>query len=171
MNDCRPEELEALLDGELSAPRLATLAAHLEGCARCSRENAWLVAERELFAQRALREAEPRALWSAVDARAHGPRHRASTERWRRVGLGVAASLLLLVTFGPRGASPPPHSFAPVASGARSFSDELGFSPDPQSGIVTLEQRYGACLVATPNAASRCGALSAIPASFSFSQP
>ena len=174
MSGCRAEDVEALLAGELGPAQQTEVQAHLEGCARCARERAWLEAERALFTQRALREAEPKALWRAVDARAHrsAPRLRASAERWRCVGLGVAASLLMVVTFGPRGRSLSRPSRDPVSSSAgRSFADELGFSPDPQGGIATLEQQYGACLVATPNAGSRCGELHSIPASFAFSSP
>jgi len=92
------EDLEGLAFGELDAERARALEAHLAGCEECSRELAWLRAERTLLARR---PALPTAhLWAGVEARLKHPRRRPHWA-WRAAvaaaGVAAAAAVLLVV--------------------------------------------------------------------------
>ena len=95
------EDLEGLAFGELDAERARALEPHLAGCDECSREPAWLRAERTLLARR---PALPTAhLWAGVEARLSHPRRR---PRWAwRVAVAAAgaaaAAAVLLVVYHP----------------------------------------------------------------------
>ena len=111
-------------------------------CQSCAHELQWLRAERSLFQQRADRQqalpkprrAEPRRMATAAAAL-------------------LAASVLLAVFTLPRG-----------PRGATGDDFAGGLSIDPQAVIVSMENRFSACLVATPNELRPCGP--SVPASF-----
>jgi hypothetical protein len=74
------EELEALVAGKLEADERARLWAHVDECATCRDEVAWLRAEAELMARRRGREKDvPDALWPAIADRLARPSPPTST--------------------------------------------------------------------------------------------
>lgn len=62
------QDLEALVAGSLDEDRSILLTAHTDDCPLCTRELAWLRAERELFEKRA-RGVPPSEAWSQIEAR------------------------------------------------------------------------------------------------------
>ena len=66
------EELEAVALGQSGASRAAEIEAHVAGCADCSRELAWLRAEKTLLERRPLHQTAH--LWPGVAARLEHPR-------------------------------------------------------------------------------------------------
>ncbi|MBL9006942.1 MAG: DUF4097 family beta strand repeat protein [Myxococcales bacterium] len=60
-------DLEALIAGTLDEDRGILISAHTDDCAVCTRELAWLRAERDLFAQRA-RGVPPSEVWARIEA-------------------------------------------------------------------------------------------------------
>lgn len=62
------QDLEALVAGTLDEDRSIVISAHSDDCPQCSREVAWLRAEKELFAQRA-RGVPPSEVWAQVEAK------------------------------------------------------------------------------------------------------
>ncbi len=193
--DCRTERLEALLEGALAPAQTDGLQAHLSACAACRHELEWLRAEQTLMDQRRRRlDASADLLWSRVSVRLEpaapaavaAPMWARLTSRLRRAApwaaptvaasepvrshpparwaLGVLAAGMLFLTFSARVGGPTPPA-APLHPGEVA-DEQNGYSLDPQWMISTLEQRYGACLVATPNAELPCRPESRIPASF-----
>lgn len=61
-------DLEALVAGTLDEDRSILISVHSDECPQCSREVAWLRAEKELFAQRA-RGVPPSEVWAQVEAK------------------------------------------------------------------------------------------------------
>lgn len=127
------EELEAFAKGEGSAEA----AAHVAGCAECTREVEWVKAERTLFAKRSLPQVD--ALWKGVEERiaTAAPAQASRRPHWHRraaaaVGAVAAAAAILFgvranrlhlqgktgttETAGPSGSSSAP---GPVAQGER----------------------------------------------------
>ena len=94
------EELQDLLDGRLTEPRRADVAAHVESCARCRNELAalgWV--KREMLAQVAETPVPP-ALVSRVRATLDAEDQRARTTSWRRrtwIVAALAAAALVVV--------------------------------------------------------------------------
>jgi hypothetical protein len=114
------EDLEACALGELGAPRLAEVEAHVAACAECARELAWLRAERTLLSRR---PSVPTAhLWPAVAARLQHPRRRPRWA-WRIAvasGIGAAAAAALLVAMmRPRPPAVTPQPQSPIARSDR----------------------------------------------------
>ena len=68
------EELEAVALGRSGEPRAGEIEAHVAGCTDCSRELAWLRAERTLLERRPLLQTAH--LWPGVAARLEHPRRR-----------------------------------------------------------------------------------------------
>lgn len=93
MSRCtRTAQLDALVQGELSAVEAGEVRAHADACLLCRHELRWLEAEAQLFRQRAGRE-EVEHLWKDVAARsglAASPR-----PLWALASL--AAALLVVV--------------------------------------------------------------------------
>ena len=93
---CSPEELEALVAGALSAEEAARVQAHVDGCAACRDELAWLGAEAELMARRRQRQELSPAVWQGIADRiarpaapAAPPERQPAPLRARRWGLGA----------------------------------------------------------------------------------
>jgi hypothetical protein len=132
------EELEALAFEELEPARSAAVAAHVEGCADCSRELSWLRAEKALLARRPA--AQTSHLWPGVAARLRHPRRRPRWA-WRIAvaGAGVAAAAaVLLVALHP--APPPlPAQQAPVARRQPRFA----IDPKTLAALDRAEHDYG----------------------------
>jgi hypothetical protein len=80
---CAPEQLSALLDGDLSARQAAKVRAHLSGCADCRRAFDELTALRA--ALRAAPEVEGEARDRFAELMATVPRRREPSRRWRWV--------------------------------------------------------------------------------------
>jgi anti-sigma factor RsiW len=59
------QDLEAIVAGSLDEERSILLTAHTDDCPLCTRELAWLRAERELFEKRA-RGVPPSEAWSQI---------------------------------------------------------------------------------------------------------
>ncbi|MBI3181652.1 MAG: zf-HC2 domain-containing protein [Myxococcales bacterium] len=174
MSLCRSEELDQLLRGELSAARAAELHAHLERCAACSHEVAWLRLEGELFARRASRSAPlassagPQFPLSPSEVEGRQiPLHLVRGERSLPVARrdSLSASPSMRERAGRvsrwRAAAAALAACAVLMAGGRFWSPEgepARVSSVPVSReraqsvdlIAALEHRYGACLVATP---------------------
>ncbi len=92
--------LDAWYDGELDAPRSASLERHLEECPGCAALSEARSALSEVLVERATRYSAPAALRKKIEAQIMRPPV-ARTPRvmpWR--GIAMAASLLLFVTLG-----------------------------------------------------------------------
>ncbi len=107
MTCTRWQEVEALLDGELSGPRAGAAREHLTVCAPCAAEAAQLRAERALFAARAALPVAPPPAFPDVLARA---RRAEPSPAWlahpayQGLGLAAAAAILgLTLARGPVG--------------------------------------------------------------------
>lgn len=134
------------------------LEAHLADCARCRVEQAWLLTEQTLFAQRALRQA------LRVDSprRARPP---ANATRWPRAMLPLAASLVLAVAAGLWS---PRRALAPTLADWDEGPPVLWpRGAEPALRIASVEARFGACLMATPREDAPCQPR--VPASFAAS--
>jgi len=153
-----PEELEALSRGEA----LAEVEAHVAGCAACTRELAWLEAERALISRRP--QPEVAHLWAGVAKRLEQPGQRPSADRggrlrphWaRRLAVGAAAAAsaaaVLLLTMPPKGG---PNFSAPTESVAETDFD----GPDAKT-LAALDRaerdyRRAATVLETEYAAAR----------------
>jgi hypothetical protein len=109
------EELEMLAQGQGKD----VTAKHVEGCAGCTKELAWIKAEKALFARRA--QPDVKALWSGVEARLNQPAKVISLEsrrpRWQRpvaavAGIAAAAAVALFVFHPKTIVQPPPPVIA-----------------------------------------------------------
>lgn len=107
-NECRREDLEALVRDELFPPQVNALMLHVASCADCRRELSWLRAEQALVQRRRQQQAElAPVLWQGVAARV------AAAQRDRARGLEripaalrplAAAAAVLFGLFVVRGA-------------------------------------------------------------------
>lgn len=152
MTPCDSERIEAYLDDALGPAARAEMGAHLEQCSACSRELAWLRAERQLFTARAAVEPVPLPSFDAVLAGSRAPRpHRALRRRpaWLLASLGAAAAVALLV-----------HPQSPArtveASGGACFLSDGFSSPSIELAAATEESSYRACLIASPAPVTAC---------------
>jgi anti-sigma factor RsiW len=164
---CREQELDMLLAEELSPADAERVRAHVEGCAACTHALAWLRLERGWMAQRARRlPARPALDFSALEARlaAANPAPRPVAEprravrstphrgQWSHRGMmamGAAAAVVFMVCGVVQ--------VRPVNSFEESWSQEVLASGlllacvDPSGeAVAALEDRFGACLIATP---------------------
>jgi hypothetical protein len=133
------EDLEACALGELPAARVAEVEAHAGGCLECSRELAWLRAERTLLSRR---PSPPTAhLWSGIVIRLQHPRRR---PRWAwRVavasGIGAAAAAVLVAVMRPKA----PSLTTPPQSGiARSQPRRSPIDPKTLAALDRAEADY-----------------------------
>lgn len=158
---CREQELDALLAGELSLADTERVRAHIEGCAACTHALAWLKLERGWMTQRARRvPARPALSFEALEARlAAAKQAPARPESARRsnwsyrgvMALGAAAAMAFIV-FGVVQARP---VNAPEELWSRSqdvlASGLVQACVDPSGdAVAALEDRFSACLIATP---------------------
>ena len=135
------EELEALSLGE----RPAEVEAHVAGCAECSRELAWLEAERALISRRP--KSEVAHLWAGVATRLEQPGQPLSADQrkrprphWARrlvvaAAAAASAAAVLLLTMHPKGG---PNFSTPDASVAETDFDR----PDPKT-LAALDRAEG----------------------------
>lgn len=93
---CSTEDLEALVAGALAPENAARVNAHVEGCAACRDELAWLRAEAALMARRRERQTVSPELWQGIAERLARPAAPAPSAgaapapvRVRRWGLGA----------------------------------------------------------------------------------
>jgi hypothetical protein len=158
--------------------------AHLAECARCAEEVAWLRAEREIFERRmsAMEAAPPP--FSGILARTRKERSREARVRFRRIAplLGLALAAAIAGVFATPRASetgPAETAAAPrsdftcyddpssipieVAYAIESTGESVRFlsATDASRGtidgaIALVEDRYAACLVATPRSVPVC---------------
>jgi hypothetical protein len=177
MIGCDVDRLEALVAGTLSAGPAAETRAHVAACVRCADEIRWLREERRVFQDRL--QARPEvpaeavppfaAVLAEVREKARRPGHRDLAAdrvgalrdrlfpRGLRTGvpwLAAAASLALVIHAIP-GAAPealpePPPSFACYDDPRSLVAEATAYATD--RAIASAEDRYGACLVATPGA-------------------
>lgn len=166
---CREQELDMLLAEELSPADAERVRAHVEGCAACTHALAWLKLERGWMAQRARRmPARPALDFSALEARlaaaqqaprpvpvAEPRRAERSTPRrahWSHRGmmaLGAAAAVVFMVCGVVQ--VRPVNSFDDSWSQEVLASGLLQACVDPSGeAVAQLEDRFGACLIATP---------------------
>jgi hypothetical protein len=131
-----PEELSALLDGDLEPARAAELRAHAADCPACCRVTAELRAVRgglqELGGADLGAAAQERDLWADI-RRAH--RREVNPGFWRRywlapagalVGAAAAALLVwLLVLPGARPGAPPVEALAAVLDAERTYQQAI----------------------------------------------
>ena len=166
----RQGELEALGREELDEagmPAAEGLRAHLAACPSCAEEARWLAAERQLFAQRSAVAAAPPP-FAAVMARARGGdvrEDRARAARRARVGVILAAAAALLGFFvthpGARSREVATEIVAEPAMELSCFEGQPiaveleAFVTD--RAIASVEDQYGACMLATPLARSARG--------------
>ncbi len=146
---CDVERLEALIDQTLGPRERSVVQAHLARCPKCVHELRWLRAERVLFEQRAHRGAAARALPPSRVPRRDG---------WRQVPLALLAACFALVVLW-RPSATAPAGFEHGSDGALMSA----YSGDP--ALFDVQQRFAACLIATPGAGSACEPLP-LPASF-----
>jgi len=95
------EELEAVALGQSGDAGAAEIEGHVKGCTDCSRELAWLRAERTLLRGRP--PLQTTHLWPGVAARLEHPRRRPRWA-WRIAvasGVGAAAAAVLLAVLRP----------------------------------------------------------------------
>ncbi|WP_224247582.1 anti-sigma factor family protein [Hyalangium gracile] len=166
---CREQELDLLLAGELSPTDAERVRAHAEGCAACAHALAWLKLERGWMAQRARRmPARPALNFAALEARlaakngAPAPRPMAEPRRavrseprrphWSHRGMMAmgAAAAVAFITFGLAQVRPA-HSLEEPWSQEVLASGLLQACVDPSGeAVAALEDRFSACLIATP---------------------
>ncbi|MDY7230309.1 zf-HC2 domain-containing protein [Hyalangium rubrum] len=167
---CRELELDALLSEELSPAEAERVRAHVDGCAACQHALSWLKLERGWMTQRARRTpARPALDFSALQARLAAPsptvppapikesrvrRALARRGEWAHGGkmvMGAAAAVAFFVF----GVTP----MRPVPSVDEVWSSQevvLASGPvlacvDPSGeAVAALEDRFGACLIASP---------------------
>jgi anti-sigma factor RsiW len=155
----RADALDALVQGELTPAQEGPLRAHLQGCAGCARELAWLRAERVALKSRpapppavvSLRAGARPAGLDAVRERARRlqARDRAAARRSLLLA-GFAAAAALLVAVGG-GARPP--SLPALASEEAELASVIPWCGELAGDEVgRLESAFAACLIATPRA-------------------
>ncbi len=159
MSACSFEAVDALAFGELPPAKADEVSAHVSGCGMCELQLRRLREDRALLASRQRRapvdlSATRKGLTSRLASR---QREREKQGRRRRFLAGtLSAAALLLVTW----VSPALHPTSVGTVGAGLLVSAM----DPSLAcrlparwadlaIVTVETRYGACLVATPRAA------------------
>ncbi len=140
MNHLTESERQGAADGTLDARRLADMAAHLEACEECAADVARL---RALIARARegapLRESVPDE-WPAIRARIERgkvvalPGTPAARRPWRWIVSGVAAAVLVVLTFaiGRRPSGDPGPLFAPP--------DSVAFTASADSANAYREQ-------------------------------
>jgi hypothetical protein len=131
------DELELLAAGQGTDE----IRKHVEACAGCAREVAWLKAEKVLFARRA--QPDVSGLWSGIEARlAATPRLApvlplARRPRWQRpiaavAGFAAAAAVALFI-FHPKTIAPPP--LQPVIAQQTQPAPQAAAQPKPRSRL------------------------------------
>ncbi|WP_224369183.1 anti-sigma factor family protein [Hyalangium versicolor] len=168
---CREQELDMLLAEELSPTDAERVRAHVESCAACAHALAWLKLERGWMAQRARRmPARPALSFEALEARlateaepvrpmaarmaeprraARPTQHRAQWSHRGMMAMGAVASVAFML-FGV-------VQVRPVRSLEEPWNQEVLASGlllacvDPSGeAVAALEDRFGACLIASP---------------------
>lgn len=147
-------DLEALIAGTLDEDRGILISAHTDDCAVCTRELAWLRAERDLFAQRA-RGVPPSEVWTRIEAQIvdrlrheqpapHGlSRVFASAFRGQRMqwfaAAGAAAAVLGMIAISPLS---PLRSTPPAPAGTMqplaNPSAAAGGATEVESAVATV---------------------------------
>jgi Putative zinc-finger len=155
--------MEAFVAGALDVAQAAEARAHVAACPRCAEEVRWLRDERAVFAARAASPAVEPPPFAAVLAAAQ----RGRAAGWRvppRALFGLAAAaaaLALLVTRSepdaPEATPEPPPSFACYDDPRSLVVEAAAYATD--RAVATAEDRYAACLVATPITTSGACAL------------
>jgi anti-sigma factor RsiW len=161
MSGCDSELLEALIDDALGARDAARVRAHVAGCARCAREVSHLRAERSLFAARATAMEAPPPFTDVLAAIQRERRGRwVARAPW--LILPAAAALALVVSGALASREPeraaavaePPPTFACTDDAASLAVEATAYATD--RAVASAEDRYGACLMATPRSAPAC---------------
>lgn len=162
MNHPQPWEIEAWVDdGSPISDDALALAKHVEACAQCAREVAWLRTERRLFAARAARlplrlpafeQIEERigAVEATLSAEGEAdnavPRQETRWGDWARsAGAGAVAAAALALVWGPLGS-------AGVSRGEQ--GEDTSMASEAQSTWLGSEWETGASLSATEPLAS-----------------
>ena len=148
MSRCgRTGQLEALVQGELSAPRALELRTHARTCQVCRHELRWAETEKTLFTQRAVRD-EVRGLWAKTKW-AQPPRRRAVPA----FAVALAAAVLAMVLARPVTSAVSAPGFEQISGELLMTLDEAALMtptrPD-DFGSAELEASLGACLIMTP---------------------
>ena len=150
MSACDLERVEGYLLGELVRDEAVETVRHLERCASCAAELAWLRRERLALAGRR-RSAGGLPDFSAVLVQAQRPEpvSRSGAPRWLLAGIAAAALLVVRLP------SPPPaEAFSGVCVAAEP-SPAICLEPVALAE-ATEDSRFGACLLASPAAGGRC---------------
>ena len=136
------EELEAVALGRSGASRAAEIEAHVAGCADCSRELAWLRAEKALMARRPSPPTDH--LWPAIAARLRHPRRR---PRWDvrvslAAGAAAAAAAVLVAVFRPGRPPVPAQPPQREQQAARPVRPRAAIDPKTLAALDRAEEDY-----------------------------
>jgi hypothetical protein len=156
----RQRELAAVERVELDPARAAEARAHVAACPDCAEEARWLAAERQLFARRSALAAPPPPPFAAVMARARrGGDEGARAARRARWGGALAAAAAMLGFLATRPGrvdgggvdaeivAEPPMELS-CFEGQPLAVEREAFVTD--GAIASVEDQYGACMLATP---------------------
>jgi hypothetical protein len=162
MSGCDRERLEAFVAGSLDAAPAAEVRAHLASCARCAEEAGWLRAERRLFSARAAISVAVPPFSSLLTRVRRERKERLRTAVARRapwLGLAAAAAVLAVAVttrgpVAPEVVAEPPPSLACYDDPRSLDAEATAYATD--RAIATAEDRFAACLVATPRASPAC---------------
>lgn len=171
---CRPDLLDAHQRGELHGAAAERVVAHLATCSECRAELAWLRAEHRLFAERARRLTPPYVQLAKVRGKVDGAlRQRRRAQKRARAtrsgGAVLSAFAAVLVAFvvstlpGPTGEAQlgwlDPATCSSIEQDGTAGG--LGAFCVAASGghelLAAVENEFGACLVATPDALPESG--------------
>ena len=152
---CNQEQIEALLDGELTGPEGDAVLAHLQDCPGCRSYYRQLLAMEQ--ALRADTAPVPEDLLPDIMSRVHDTPQRRRRQPWLRAAMGIAACLVVVLGVylvyqqAEKGGDSPfsgilPNSSAnnsvlmghpELAQQARQWLSQQGLEPD-ENGIYTL---------------------------------
>ena len=138
---CDVEQLESLLRHSLPEPEAAAVRGHLRACGGCRTELGWLQAER--LAVRSLSQRQARAPlppFPTAPPRA-APLLRARP-RWAALAAAAAAVALIVV-----------RAPAPVYDTSSAVAFNVDSEARCDEPTLSVENSFGACLVATPSMA------------------
>ena len=162
MSDCSFDAVDALAFGELPPERAAAVSAHVSACGMCELQLRRLRADRTLLSSRARRpvvdlNALRQGVAQRISAQAKARAAAAAARRRSLFAGALSAAALLAVTWLSPALHQPPRREAGAAVELWSAMDPSLSCRGParwdDRAIFSVENRYCACLVATPRSA------------------
>jgi hypothetical protein len=154
MTTCQADRIETLALGLLSPSEARGTQEHLSSCSACRKTFAAFLEERSWFVERQAREETPiRSLRAAVERRLETRRKDQVRPSWTWVATSAAFLVLALLTDRVRLPHRPDPAYVsqPCGNAADTVCESREVWHD--GPIASAENRFGACLIATPRVA------------------